>query len=193
MATVGEAPRGDDERRDNNGNGYVQGEGGRGEGNCGGGGSGDGGGNNGNDNNGGGNNDNDGIDYNDDGGNDMDDNVSNDDHNGGNGGGGGSGGCKTETAIGIDSKVNSQLKAAMTPDADGPEVAVEAMASGAMVHPCEFFDFVAWEQRSLSRKVLFPPKEQDPVFNLDSLNCYRLTTTTIANGRQGEIFIFYLL
>jgi hypothetical protein len=27
----------------------------------------------------------------------------------------------------------------LTPDADGPEVAVEAMASGAMVHPCEFF------------------------------------------------------
>jgi hypothetical protein len=30
---------------------------------------------------------------------------------------------------------------------------------------------VAWEQRSLSGKVFFPPKEQDPVFNLDSLIC----------------------
>jgi hypothetical protein len=29
----------------------------------------------------------------------------------------------------------------LTPDADGPEVVVEAMASGAMVHPCEFFYF----------------------------------------------------
>jgi hypothetical protein len=52
----------------------------------------------------------------------------------------------------------------LTPDADGPEVAVEAMASGAMIHPCEFFYFafckdVAWEQRSLSGKVFFPPKE----------------------------------
>jgi hypothetical protein len=54
-------------------------------------------------------------------------------------------------------------------------VAVEAMASGAMVHPCEFFFVLnfaknmAWEQCSLSGKVFFPPKEQDPVFNLDSL------------------------
>jgi hypothetical protein len=60
----------------------------------------------------------------------------------------------------------------LTPDADGPEVAVEAMASGAMVHPCEFFLFcilhfaknVAWEQRSLSGKVLFPAKRARPRF-----------------------------
>ena len=37
-----------------------------------------------------------------------------------------------------------------------------------------FFDFafaknVAWEQRSLSGNVFFSPKEQDLVFNLDSL------------------------
>jgi hypothetical protein len=62
-ATAGEAPLGNDEHRDNKGNGYVQGEGGRGEGNCGGGGggSGDGGGDNGDDDNGGDDNDNDGI------------------------------------------------------------------------------------------------------------------------------------
>ena len=71
-ATAEEAPRGDDERRDNNGNGYVQREGGRGEGNCGGGSSCGGSGDNGDDDNGGGNNDNDG---NDDGGDDKDDDV----------------------------------------------------------------------------------------------------------------------
>jgi hypothetical protein len=54
-------------------------------------------------------------------------------------------------------------------------VAVEAMASGTMVHPCEIFLFcifaknVAWEQHSLSGKVFFPLKEEDPVLNLDSL------------------------
>jgi hypothetical protein len=90
-ATAGEAPRGNDERRDNNGNGYVQWEG-----NCGGGGSGDGGGDNGNDDNG----------------DDKDDEVSNDDHNSGNGGDGG-GGCNTATAVGIDRQVNNQLKAAI--------------------------------------------------------------------------------
>jgi hypothetical protein len=52
-ATAGEAPRGNDERRDNNGKCYVHGEGGSGEGNCGGGGSGDGGGDNGVGDNGG--------------------------------------------------------------------------------------------------------------------------------------------
>jgi hypothetical protein len=94
-----------DERCDNNGSCYVQGEGGRGEGNCGGGGSGDGGGNNGNDDNG-------GIDDNNDGGNDKDDDISNDDHNGGNGGDS-SGGCNTATAVGIHRQVNNQLKAAI--------------------------------------------------------------------------------
>jgi hypothetical protein len=58
----------------------------------------------------------------------------------------------------------------LTPDADGSEVAVEAMASGAMVHHCEFFYFaffaknVAWEQRSLSGKVFFPAKRARPRF-----------------------------
>jgi hypothetical protein len=111
-ATVGEALRGDDKRRDNNGNGYVQGEGGRGEGNCGGGGSSDGGGDNGDDDNGGGDNDNEGINDDGDGGGDKDDDVSVDDHNGGNGGDGG-GGCNTATAVGIDRQVNNQLKAAI--------------------------------------------------------------------------------
>jgi hypothetical protein len=110
MATAGEAPRGEGERRDNNGNGYVQGEGGRGEGNCGSGGSGDGGGDNGDDDNGGDNNDNDGIDNKDNGGDDKDDDVSNDDHNGGNDGDD-SGDCNTVTAVGIDRQVNNQLKA----------------------------------------------------------------------------------
>jgi hypothetical protein len=91
------APRGDDERRDNNGNCYVQGKGGRGEGNCGGGGSGDGGGDNGDGDNG-----------DDDNGGD----VSDDDHNGGNGSDGG-GGCNTAMAVGIDRQVNNQLKAAI--------------------------------------------------------------------------------
>ena len=103
-ARVGKAPRGDDERHDNNGNGYVQGEG-----NCGGGGSGDGGGDNGDNDNDGGDNDNNGIDGNDDGGNDKDDDVSDDDHNGGNGGDGG-GGCNTAMVLGIDRQVNNQLK-----------------------------------------------------------------------------------
>ncbi len=139
-ATAGEAPRGNDECRDNNGNGYVQGEGGRGEGNCGGGGSSDSGGDNGDDDNGGSDDDddNDGIDDNDDGGDDKDDDISNDDHNGGNGGDGG-GGCDTATAVGIDRQVNNQLKAAIDTGSGGPDVAVEAMASSAMVHPCEFF------------------------------------------------------
>jgi len=66
----------------------------------------------------------------------------------------------------------------LTPNADGPEVAVEAMASGAIVHPCvsflilHFAKNVALEQR-MSGKVIFPPKEQDPVFNLDSLMCFK--------------------
>ena len=88
----------------------VQGEGGRGEGDCGGGGSGDGGGNNGDDNNGGGGNDNDSIDDNDNGGDDKDNDVSDNDHNGG---GGGGGGCNTATAVVIDRQVNNQLKAAI--------------------------------------------------------------------------------
>jgi hypothetical protein len=112
--TAGEALRGDDERRDNNGNGYVQGEGGRGEGNGGGGGSGDGGGDNGDNDNGGGDNDNNGIDDNDDGSEDKDDDVSDGHHNGGNGGGDGGGGCNTTTAVGIDRQVNNQLKAAIS-------------------------------------------------------------------------------
>jgi hypothetical protein len=118
----------------------LRGGGGRGEGNCGGGGSGDGGGDNSDDENGGGDNDNDGIDDNDDGGDDKDNDVSDDNHNGGNGGDGGVG-CNTATAVGIDRQVNNQLKAAIDTGRDGPEVAVEAMASGAMVHPCEFFLF----------------------------------------------------
>jgi hypothetical protein len=161
-ATAGEAPRGDDERREDKGNGYVQGEGGRGEGNCGGGGSGDGGGDNGDDDNGGGDNDNSGIDDNDDGGDNKDEDVS-DDHNGGNGGDGG-GGCNTVKAVGIDRQVNNQLKVAIDTGRGRPR--------GAMVHPCEFFSFcilhfaknVAWEQRSLSGKVLFPAKRARPHF-----------------------------
>jgi hypothetical protein len=57
---------------------------------------------------------------------------------------------------------------------DGPEVPVEAMASGAMFHPCGFFNFAFCKEcglgtTQLSGKDFFPPKEQDPVFNLDSL------------------------
>jgi hypothetical protein len=110
-ATAEEAPRGDDERLDNNGNGYVQREGGRGEGNCGGGGSGGGGGDNGDDDNGGGNIDNDGIDDNNDGGDDKEDDVSNNDHNGGNSGDGG-GSCNTAMVVDIDRQVNNQLNVA---------------------------------------------------------------------------------
>jgi hypothetical protein len=162
-ATAGEAPRGNDERRDNNRNGYVKGEGGRGEGNCGGGGS---GGDNCDGNDGIDDNDNNGIDDSDDGGDDKDDDVSDDDHNGGNGGGG----CNTATAVGIDRQVNNQLKAAIDTGRGRPRGAVEAMASGAMVHHCEFFYFAFFAKNvGCSEKFFSPPKEQDPVFNLDSL------------------------
>jgi hypothetical protein len=54
----------------------------------------------------------------------------------------------------------------LTP-ADGPEVAVKAMASGAMVHPCEFFDFCILQRCGLGQgtgKVLFPAKKSKTPF-----------------------------
>jgi len=98
-----------------------------GEGNCGGGNRGDGGGDNGDDGDDDDDDDGGGSDADDDGG-DNDDDVSNDDHNGGNGGGG----CYTATAAGTDTdKSTINQKWQLTTGADGPEVAVEAMASGA--------------------------------------------------------------
>jgi len=88
---------------------------------------GDGGGDNGDDGDDDDDDDGGGSDADDDGG-DNDDDVSNDDHNGGNGGGG----CYTATAAGTDTdKSTINQKWQLTTGADGPEVAVEAMASGA--------------------------------------------------------------
>ena len=168
-ATAGEARRGDDESRDNNGNGYVQGGGGRGMGNCGGGGgNGDGGGDTGDDENGGGDNDNDGIDDNDDGGDDKDDDVSDDDHNGGDGGGD----CDTATAVvGIDRQVNNQLKAAIDTGRGRPRGG--GRGYGQRRHwfiLVSFFYFAFCKEMWLvnnavcPEKFCFPPKEQDPVF-----------------------------
>ena len=73
----------------------------------------------------------------------------------------------------------------MTPDADGPEVAVEAMASGAMVYPCEFFFFlhfaknVFWNNTVCPEKFFLPPNELGPVFNLYSLICILLLHVAI--------------
>jgi hypothetical protein len=46
------------------------------------------------------------------------------------------------------------------------------MASGAMVHPCEFFFILHFAKNVAAvslEKFFFLPKEQDPVFNLSSL------------------------
>ena len=108
-----------DERRDNNGIGYVEGEG-----NCGGGGSGDSCGDKGDDNNyGGGDNDNNSSNDNKNGGSDNDNDGSNDNNNGGNRGDGG-GGWDTATAVDMDKEDN--LKWQWTPGADSPEAAVES-------------------------------------------------------------------
>ena len=64
------------------------------------------------------------------------------------------------------------------------------MASGAMVHPCEFFLFCILQRMRLGNnadcpeKFFSPPKEQDPVLNLDSLIFYCPHIIII-----GEVFI----
>jgi hypothetical protein len=73
----------------------------------------------------------------------------------------------------------------VTPDADAPEVAVEAMASGAMLHPCEIFFVlhyaknVAWEQRSLSGNFFSCQKSMTPFL-----------TWTVFNANNRALFLY---
>jgi hypothetical protein len=69
------------------------------------------------------------------------------------------------------------------------------MASGAMVHPCEFFLFCILQRMWLGNnavcpeKFFSPPKEQDPIFNLGSLmNCAEPFKQLIRKCNKNDVF-----
>jgi hypothetical protein len=72
----------------------------------------------------------------------------------------------------------------LTPDADGPEVAVEAMASGAMLHPCEIFLFCIMQRMWLGNNAVCPE-----IFSRQKSKTPFLTWT-VFNANNRALFLF---